>query len=167
MPSPRSRPSCSAPHLVARPAALEGIADLLRVLGDLTAAEIAARLTAPEDTTVGALLAELEAARRALLVRIAGEERWVAVEDAGRLRDALGVAMPVGVPDAFLEPVSDPFGDLVSRFARTRGPFVAADVAARYGLGTSPRHRRARPARRQGSPPVGRVPARRFGSGVV
>jgi ATP-dependent Lhr-like helicase len=116
---------------------VEGIADLLRVLGDLTEAEIQVRLTAPEGTTISALLAELEAARRALRVRIAGQERWVAVEDAGRLRDALGVPMPVGVPEVFLEPVNDPFGDLVSRFARTRGPFVASDVAERYGLGTS------------------------------
>ncbi|HEX4018684.1 MAG TPA: ATP-dependent helicase [Frankiaceae bacterium] len=116
---------------------VEGIADLLRVLGDLTEAEVGARLTPPESGTIPALLAELEKARRALRVRIAGEERWVAVEDAGRLRDALGVPMPVGVPDVFLEPVNDPFGDLISRFARTRGPFVAADAAARYGLGSS------------------------------
>jgi ATP-dependent helicase Lhr and Lhr-like helicase len=116
---------------------VEGIADLLRVLGDLTEEEIRARLIPSEGTTVGALLADLEAARRALRVRIAGEERCVAVEDAGRLRDALGVPMPMGVPDVFLEPTGDPFGDLVSRFARTRGPFVAADVAARYGLGAS------------------------------
>jgi ATP-dependent Lhr-like helicase len=113
----------------------EGIADVLRVLGDLTTVEIRERLEVPEGATVERLLQELEAARRALQVRIAGEQRWVAVEDAGRLRDALGVAMPVGVPDVFLEPVADPFGDLVSRFARTRGPFVASDVAARYGLG--------------------------------
>ncbi len=76
----------------------EGIADLLRVLGDLTAEEIEARLTPPDATAVAAMLAELQSARRALRVRIAGEERWVAVEDAGRLRDALGVPMPVGCP---------------------------------------------------------------------
>ena len=112
----------------------EGIADLLRVVGDLTAEEVTAR-TSFDDT--GAALLALESARRALQVRIAGEQRWVGVEDAGRLRDALGVAMPVGVPDAFLEPVADPLGDLVSRYARTHGPFVASDVAVRYGLGVS------------------------------
>ena len=122
----------------------EGVADLLRVLGDLTVEEVASRLNsdspAVEGTpaslgTAAEALRELETARRALLVRIAGQERWVAVEDAGRLRDALGVPMPVGVPDVFLEPVADPFGDLVSRYARTHGPFVPADIAARYGLG--------------------------------
>ena len=110
---------------------LEGVADLLRMLGDLTTAEVVARGGEP------AWLVELEGARRALRVRIGGEERWVAVEDAGRLRDALGAALPVGVAEAFLEPVKDPIGDLVSRFARTHGPFHPLDVAARFGLGTA------------------------------
>ena len=108
---------------------LEGVADLLRMLGDLTTAEVVARGGEP------AWLVELEGARRALRVRIAGQERWVAVEDAGRLRDALGAALPVGVAEAFLEPVKDPVGDLVSRYARTHGPFHPSDVAARFGLG--------------------------------
>ena len=110
---------------------LEGVADLLRMLGDLTTAEVVERGGEP------AWLVELESSRRALRVRIAGEERWVAVEDAGRLRDALGTALPVGVAEAFLEPVKDPVGDLVSRFARTHGPFAPADVASRFGLGTA------------------------------
>src|SRR5690606_28442246 len=70
-------------------------------------------------------------------VRIAGEERWAAVEDAGRLRDALGAPLPVGIPEAFLEPVDDPLGDLISRYARTHGPFRAGAPAARFGLGTA------------------------------
>ena len=107
------------------------VADLLRVLGDLTTAEAVERGATP------AWLAELEEARRALRVRVAGEERWVAAEDASRLRDALGVPLPVGLPEAFLEPVADPLGDLVSRYARTHGPFVAGDVAARLGLGVA------------------------------
>ncbi|MEU8117303.1 DEAD/DEAH box helicase [Spirillospora sp. NPDC049024] len=82
-------------------------------------------------------LAELEATRRAIRVRIAGEERWAAIEDAGRLRDALGAPLPVGVPEAFLEPVDDPLGDLISRYARTHGPFRAAEPAARFGLGVA------------------------------
>jgi ATP-dependent Lhr-like helicase len=68
-------------------------------------------------------------------VRIGGQERWAAIEDSGRLRDALGVALPVGVPEAFLEPVPDPLGDLVARYARTHGPFTARDVADWFGLG--------------------------------
>ncbi|TDC71213.1 DEAD/DEAH box helicase [Actinomadura sp. GC306] len=82
-------------------------------------------------------LEELEATRRVIRVRIAGEERWAAVEDAGRLRDALGAPLPVGVPEAFLEPVDDPLGDLVSRYARTHGPFRATAPAARFGLGVA------------------------------
>ncbi|HSI93521.1 MAG TPA: hypothetical protein VK925_08470, partial [Jiangellaceae bacterium] len=82
-------------------------------------------------------LDQLVAARRAITVRIAGTDRWAAVEDAGRLRDALGVPPPVGVPQPFLEPVSDPLGDLVSRYARTHAPFRADDVARRLGLGVA------------------------------
>src|SRR5262249_15840120 len=60
-----------------------------------------------------------------------------AIEDAGRLRDALGAALPVGIPEAFTEPLADPLGDLVARYARTHGPFPASAVAARYGLGVA------------------------------
>ncbi|MBW0119158.1 Lhr family helicase, partial [Pseudonocardia abyssalis] len=109
----------------------EGAADLLRFLGDLTTAEAAARGVAVE------WLQGLESARRAIRVRIGGEERWLAIEDAGRVRDALGAALPVGVPEAFTEPVTDPLGDLVLRYARTHGPFASADCAARFGLGVA------------------------------
>ena len=70
-------------------------------------------------------------------MRIAGEERYVAIEDAGRLRDALGTALPVGVPEVFTEPVADPLGDLVGRYARTHGPFQPAEAATRLGLGVA------------------------------
>jgi ATP-dependent Lhr-like helicase len=109
----------------------EGAADLLRFLGDLTEAEGLARGVQPGWFT------ELETARRALRVRIAGEERFIAIEDAGRVRDALGAALPVGVPEAFTEPVADPLGDLVLRYARTHGPFTPAGCAARFGLGVA------------------------------
>ena len=68
-------------------------------------------------------------------VRMAGDDRWTAIEDIGRLRDGLGVPVPVGTPDAFLELPEDPLGDLVSRYARSHGPFTTAEVAARLGLG--------------------------------
>jgi ATP-dependent Lhr-like helicase len=109
----------------------EGVADALRLLGPLAEAELSARGSEP----LWAL--ELEAARRAIQVRIGGEQRWAAVEDAGRLRDALGTPLPVGVPEAFTEPVKDPLGDLLARYARTHGPFTAAEAAARFGLGTA------------------------------
>ncbi|MGH3941382.1 MAG: ATP-dependent helicase [Pseudonocardiaceae bacterium] len=113
------------------PRDIEGTADLLRALGDLTDAEAAQRGVAPE------WLAELAAARRAISVRIAGQLRWIAIEDAGRVRDGLGTALPVGVPEAFTEPVADPLGDLLLRFGRTRGPFTAAAAAAHFGLGVT------------------------------
>jgi ATP-dependent helicase Lhr and Lhr-like helicase len=70
-------------------------------------------------------------------LRVGGQERWVAIEDVARLRDGLGAAPPVGVPQAFLEPVADPVGDLLARYARTHGPFVPADPARRLGLGVA------------------------------
>ncbi|HJP66198.1 MAG TPA: helicase-related protein, partial [Actinomycetota bacterium] len=108
--------------------------DALRSLGDLTVAEIVGR-SGPNAEAVPRWLAELEGSHRALRLRIASEERWTAIEDAARFRDALGAALPTGVPKAFLEPVEDPVADLVSRFARTHGPFVPADVGSRLGLG--------------------------------
>ncbi|WP_020671617.1 ATP-dependent helicase [Amycolatopsis nigrescens] len=109
----------------------EDTADLLRFLGDLTEAEAAERGVAPE------WLGELESARRVIRVRIAGERRFIAIEDSGRMRDALGVALPVGVPEVFTEPVADPLGELLIRYARCRGPFPAEQAAARFGLGTA------------------------------
>ncbi len=113
---------------------VEETADLLRLLGDLSVAEAADRGVAPE------WLAQLVTERRAIVVRIAGAERYLAIEDAGRVRDALGAALPVGVPEVFTEPVADPLGDMLIRYARTRGPFPAAQAAARFGLGVAVVH---------------------------
>jgi ATP-dependent Lhr-like helicase len=107
----------------------EAVADALRVLGDLSDAELSARGATPD------LVRSLESSRRAITLRIGGEDRWVAIEDAARYRDALGSPMPVGVPAVFLESVADPLGDLLARFARRHGPFVPQDVAARFALG--------------------------------
>ncbi|MEV7724725.1 ATP-dependent helicase [Streptomyces sp. NPDC087917] len=109
----------------------ESVADLLRMLGPLTEAELAARGAEPDWAP------DLATARRAIRVRIGGADHWAAIEDAGRLRDALGTALPVGVPEAFTEPVKDPLGDLLARYARTHGPFTTAAVAARFGLGAA------------------------------
>ncbi|MGD9484011.1 DEAD/DEAH box helicase [Streptomyces sp. TRM70308] len=108
---------------------VEAVADALRVLGPLTEAELTERGAEP------GWAAELAAARRAITVRVGGVEHWAAIEDAGRLRDALGAALPVGVPEAFTEPVPDPLGDLLARYARTHGPFTTQQAAARFGLG--------------------------------
>ncbi|WP_354147893.1 DEAD/DEAH box helicase [Arthrobacter sp. 754] len=160
---------------------MEGVADLLRLLGPLTPEEVASRLepaaaveaapavsavevpviepsmgepggvdepdeiptvehveTPHADTALAAShLTALQRANRAIKVNIGGAERYAAVEDAARLRDAIGVPLPMGVPLAFIEPVADPLGDLVSRYARTHGPFTAAEAAARLGLGVA------------------------------
>ncbi|QIK72079.1 DEAD/DEAH box helicase [Propioniciclava coleopterorum] len=165
--------------------------DLLRVLGPLSEAELAARSASPAD--VPAWLAALAEARRVIPASPASaaagsrdasvpevpahavpdldaawtlavapgsgahdaptrenadppsrptaeappspERRWAAAEDAGRLRDALGLALPPGLPVAFTDPVPDPLGDLLVRYARTHAPFTTDDVAARFGLG--------------------------------
>ncbi|HEY2447876.1 MAG TPA: ATP-dependent helicase [Mycobacterium sp.] len=110
----------------------EAVADLLRLLGPLTTEEVAARAGGAD---VGGWLEGLVAAKRALAVSFAGQRWWVAIEDIGRLRDGVGVAVPVGVPASFTEAVSDPLGELLGRYARTHAPFTTADAAARFGLG--------------------------------
>ncbi len=101
--------------------------DLLRRLGDLTLVELRARCT---ESFADALLRD----RRAVEVRVAGDARLIAAEDAGRYRDALGVSPPSGLPDAFLEPVRQPLVQLVRRWARTHGPFTTDQPAKRFGV---------------------------------
>lgn len=110
----------------------EGVADLLRLLGPLTLEEIEQRCTASDPA---GWLEGLHSAKRALPVGYAGQQWWVAIEDIGRLRDAVGVAVPVGVPADFTESVSDPLGELLGRYARTHGPFTTLGAASRFGLG--------------------------------
>ena len=105
--------------------------DLLRRLGPLSLDELDARC---EGDQAAAWVAALVAERRAFVAGMAGDERVAAAEDAGRLRDALGVAVPVGLPTVFTDSVEAPLIDLVGRFARTHGPFTTAQVAGRYGV---------------------------------
>ncbi len=121
-------------HLSAERAArdAEGVADLLRLLGPLTEDEVAARAGG---AGVGGWLEGLRAARRALTVSFAGRSWWVAIEDIGRLRDGIGIPVPLGVPAAFTEEVADPLGELLGRYARTHTPFTTAEAAGRFGLG--------------------------------
>ena len=106
---------------------VDGAHDILRRLGDLREEELDAR-------SAGSFGPELLASRRAVEVVVAGEPRLVAAEDAGRYRDGLGMALPDGVAEAFLEPVPDALDQLVRRWARTHGPFVPAEPAARLGV---------------------------------
>ena len=111
----------------------DGAHDLLLSLGDLSLEEIEERALPPE--AAGEWTAALERDRRVARVTIAGDKRFIASEDIGRYRDALGIVPPRGVPDAFLEPVKDPFGDLVLRWARTHGPFASGELVLRFGAG--------------------------------
>ena len=110
----------------------EQIADALRRLGPLTREEIVARST--EELALDAELEGLHGARRVIEVRIAGREHLAAIEDAGLLRDALGVALPPGVPQAHRTPVDGAVAQLLSRWARGRGPFVAEAPMEAFGL---------------------------------
>ena len=112
----------------------DGVHDMLIGLGDLTAAEIRDRTVSAE---IAAAVDALEHDRRLLAPRIAGERRYIAVEDAARFRDALGVPLPTGIPESLLQAVRDPLGDLALRYARTHAPFAATDFAGRYALSTS------------------------------
>jgi ATP-dependent Lhr-like helicase len=111
----------------------DDVHDLLLLLGDLTAEDLAAR--AHDPAALPAILAELIAARRIALASIAGEPRYFAAEDAGKLRDALGVMPPPGLPSTFLAPTQDALRELLSRYARTHAPFTSDAPARRYGIG--------------------------------
>jgi ATP-dependent helicase Lhr and Lhr-like helicase len=101
--------------------------DLLRLRGDLRAGEF--------DEAQAAVL---EAERRAVRVRIGGEERLIAAEDAGRYRDALGAMPPSGLPDVYLDGGEQPLRALVLRFAKGRGPFTTAAANERFGIDVEP-----------------------------
>jgi ATP-dependent Lhr-like helicase len=110
--------------------------DVLRALGDLTAEEVAARVIVGVDAET--MLAQLEGERRAIRMRIGGEDRWIPAEDAGLYRDAFGAVPPGGLPAAFIEPVEEPFLRITRRYARTHGPFTTAQLRARYSVDPLP-----------------------------
>lgn len=112
---------------------LEGAADLLRLLGPLTTEDVARRLS--EGEQAAAYLVDLERAGRTIRVTLAGSEYWAGVEDAARLRDALGVPLPGNLPSVFLGRAPTPLSDLIARYARTHGPFSTEALASRFGLG--------------------------------
>src|SRR5439155_3750034 len=108
---------------------------ILRALGDVTVAEAQQRCL--EAVSAKRMLERLVSERRAAKMRIGGEERYIAAEDAGLYRDALGAVPPGGLPATFLEPVEEPLRRLVRRYAYTHGPFTTAEVAERYRVDPS------------------------------
>ena len=133
-----------------RAANADGLHDVLRALGDLTADEAQARCL---DGGVGRAHARASSRseRRAVRMRIGGEERWIAAEDAGLYRDALGAVPPGGLPEAFLEPVEEPLARLARRYARTHGPFTTARGRGALRRRPGPGAARARARRRAGA----------------
>ena len=109
---------------------IDGVHDLLLRLGDLSHTELARRTVGVD---LDAAAAKLIRARRALEIQLLGEKRLIAIEDAAKFRDALGIPLPPGVPKAFLEPVVDPELEIIKRYARTHGPFTADEAAGRFG----------------------------------
>ncbi len=123
---------CLAENYRARTA--DGIHDLCLRLGDLSREELTHRVASPD------LLSQVDRlirSRRLLELRIAGEKRLIAAEDAARYRDALGIPLPPGLATALLEPVAHPVIELVRRYARTHGPFTLREAADRFALDTA------------------------------
>ena len=119
-----------------RAANADGLHDVLRAVGDLTTDEAQARCL--EAVSAPRMLRDLEKDRRAIRMRIGGEERWLAAEDAGLYRDALGAVPPGGLPEVFLEEVEEPLARLARRYARTHGPFTTRDLSDRYAIDCGP-----------------------------
>jgi ATP-dependent helicase Lhr and Lhr-like helicase len=120
---------------ITRATGRDGLHDVLRHVGDLNVEEIATRVF--EGVDAAPLLAELERERRAIRLRVGGEQRYVAADEAGLYRDALSAAPPGGLPEAFLTDVPDALRVLVARYARTHGPFTTDELRERYGVDTS------------------------------
>jgi ATP-dependent helicase Lhr and Lhr-like helicase len=114
----------------------DALQQVLRNVGDLTAAECDERVQG--GYSAASMLEKLVGERRVALVRVNGEERYIAGEDAGLYRDALGVPPPAGLPETFLEDHPDAMRALVRRYARTHGPFPTAQLSARYGVDPTP-----------------------------
>ena len=114
----------------------DALQQVLRRLGELSATELEERTA--EGFSATSMLAKLEKERRAVAVRVAGEERWIAAEDAGLYRDGLGVPPPGGLPESYLEPVEDAMAAIARRYARTHGPFPTAQINRRFGIDVTP-----------------------------
>ncbi len=120
---------CLAENYRARSA--DGIHDLCLRLGDLSREDLARRVAEPE---LLAYVDRLVRSRRLLELRIAGEKRLIAAEDAARYRDGLGIPLPPGLAASLLEPVAHPVLELVRRYAHTHGPFTLREPADRFAL---------------------------------
>ena len=124
----------------------DALHDVLRRVGDLRVEEVAERVLPGLDAET--MLLQLADERRAVRLRIAGEERWIAADDAGLYRDALGAVPPGGLPEAFTADVADALEKVCARWARTHGPFTTAELRDRYKVDVSAALRALERARR-------------------
>ncbi|HEX4022451.1 MAG TPA: crosslink repair DNA glycosylase YcaQ family protein [Acidobacteriaceae bacterium] len=120
---------------------LDGVHDLLLNIGDLTRAELARRCIGLDGASVVERLIRM---RRVLELQMLGEKRLIAIEDAAKYRDAMGIPLPPGVPKPFLEKGVDAPLELLKRYARTHGPFTAQEAATRFGWSVEPTQNRLR-----------------------
>jgi ATP-dependent Lhr-like helicase len=120
---------------ITRATGRDGLHDVLRHIGDLDREEVLERVF--PGVEADALLDQLQRERRAIRVRVGGEERYLAADEAGLYRDALGVMPPGGLPEAFIAGVPDALRELVARYARTHGPFTGEELRERYGVDAS------------------------------
>jgi ATP-dependent Lhr-like helicase len=115
---------------------VDALHDVLRRVGDLTLDEVKQRTVEPDRAEEW--LGQLAGERRAMRLRLNGQLRWAAAEDAGLLRDALGAVPPSGLPEAFVADVPDAMERLVRRWARVHGPFETRELRDRYGIDLTP-----------------------------
>jgi ATP-dependent helicase Lhr and Lhr-like helicase len=120
---------------ITRATSRDSLHDVLRHVGDLSRNEVGERVF--DGIDADALLAELERERRAIRLRVGGQERYVAADEAGLYRDALGAMPPGGLPDAFLADVPNALSELIARYARTHGPFTTDELHQRYRVDAS------------------------------
>ena len=119
-----------------RASSTDGLHDVLRAVGDLTTVEAQERVLPA--VSAARMLDDLEKERRTVKMRIGGEERWIAAEDAGLYRDAFGAVPPGGLPAAFLEEDPEPLNRILRRFAHTHGPFITKEPVERFGMDVGP-----------------------------
>ena len=110
----------------------DAVHDLLLHLGPLDIDGLRQRILDPE--LLDEHLETLADTAQVVEIGKVGNRRYAAVEDLSRLRDALGIEPPPETPPSLLEPVDDPTGDVVGRYARTHGPFTVTDAADALGL---------------------------------
>ena len=120
---------------------VEGLADLLRILGPMDLAGIRRRMHGQEDepateAQVRVILEELKAQHRVVQIRLGARDCWVWAGQAGRLTAVLGPGIQPS-PQPTKESDGEAFDQLVRQYAAVHGPFTTADLAGHLGLGSA------------------------------